>query len=368
MGQASTAGATDGPGPRAGSLRVVVTGASGNIGTSVVRSLADDPNVASILALARRRPDWTAPKTTWASVNVAEDPDLAAHFAGADAVIHLAWLFQPTRAPAMTWHNNVIGSERVFRAVAAAHVPALVHASSVAAYAPGPKDRAVDEGWPAHGWPESAYCQENAYVERLLDHFGHEHPEVRTVRLRPGIIVKPESASQQRRVFVGPFLPGALLHPRFLRVLPDVPGLRFQALHTEDAARAFHLAAVRPVAGAFNVAADPVVDAPMLARMFGSRVVRVPHRLARAAVDTAWQLRLLASPGGLFEAVLRFPLMDTTRARTELGWEPAHTSEEAITAFLTGLRHGAGMATPPLAADSPGGRLHEVVTGIGRRP
>src|SRR5215217_255892 len=115
--------------------RVVVVGASGNIGTSVIQALGAEPEVGTVVGVARRRPLWTAPKTEWVTADVAED-DLTGVFDGADVVIHLALLFQPTHQPTITWRSNVIGSVRVFEAVSRAKVPALVYSSSVGAYSP----------------------------------------------------------------------------------------------------------------------------------------------------------------------------------------------------------------------------------------
>src|SRR5947209_19747281 len=102
-------------------MHVVITGATGNVGTSVIESLASDAGVASVLGLARRLPNWQAPKTQWAQADVAKD-ELAPHLHGADVLIHLAWLFQPTHDPVITWRANVEGSMRVFRAAADAGV------------------------------------------------------------------------------------------------------------------------------------------------------------------------------------------------------------------------------------------------------
>jgi nucleoside-diphosphate-sugar epimerase len=328
---------------------VVVTGATGNVGTSVVRLLSQDPGVASVRGLARRVPDWSPPKTDWAAVDLAdEQADLAGIFEGAAAVVHLAWAFQPTHDPAVTWRTNVLGSIRVFEAVAAAHVPVLVHASSVGAYSPGPKDRAVDESWPTHGWPDAAYCREKAYLERALDTFERDHPQTRVVRMRPAFLFKRESASEQRRIFGGKFLPGPLVHPERLPFLPDVPGLRVQALHTDDAAEAYRLALRTEVGGAFNLAAEPAVDAKLLGEMFDAHPVRLPRTAARSAIATAWGLRLLPASPHLFDAVLRLPLMDCTRARVELGWHPEHSAPEVLEEFLEGLRGGEGEATEPM--------------------
>ncbi|MGN9762393.1 SDR family oxidoreductase [Streptomyces sp. SD31] len=329
--------------------RIVVTGATGNVGTSVVRLLSEDPQVGSVLGLARRMPEWSPPKTDWAAVDLAsEQTDLVPLFEGVDAVIHLAWAFQPTHDPAVTWRTNVLGSIRVFDAAAAAGVPTLVHASSVGAYSPGPKDQAVDESWPTHGWPDAAYCREKAYLERMLDTFDRAHPRMRVVRMRPAFLFKRESASEQRRIFGGRFLPGPLARPELLPFLPDIPGLRVQALHTDDAAEAYLLAVKSDVRGAFNLAAEPPVDAALLGEMLGARPVRLPPTAARSAIAAAWGLHLLPASPHLFDAVLRLPLMDCTRARTELGWRPERTAPEVLEEFLHGMQRGEGAPTEPM--------------------
>lgn len=329
--------------------RIVVTGATGNVGTSVLGVLAEDPRVASVTGLARRIPAWRPEKTQWSSVDLSrEGSGLVEEFRGATAVIHLAWAFQPTHEPAVTWNTNVLGSIRVFEAVAAAGVPVLVHASSVGAYSPGPKDRTVDESWPTHGWPDAAYCREKAYLERVLDIYEHEHREVRVVRMRPAFLFKQAAASEQRRIFGGRFLPGPLARPDLLPFLPDIEGLRVQALHTDDAAEAYRLALHTEVRGAFNLAADPPLDAAVLGRMLDARPVRLPRTAARSTLAAAWRARLLPASPHLFDAVLRLPLLDSSRARRELGWQPRHTSQEVVEEFLEGMRSGAGMPTAPL--------------------
>jgi nucleoside-diphosphate-sugar epimerase len=314
-----------------------------------VRLLAEDAEVGSVRGLARRIPDWSPAKTEWSAVDLANaDSDLAKEFEGADAVVHLAWAFQPTHDPAATWRTNVLGSIRVFEAVAAAKVPVLVHASSVGAYSPGPKDHAVDESWPTHGWPDAAYCREKAYLERSLDAFEYEHPGVRVVRMRPAFLFKRESASEQRRIFGGRLLPGPLARPELLPFLPDIPGLRVQALHTDDAARAYQLALRSDARGAFNLAAEPPIDAERLGEMLEARPVQLPRPAARAAIAAAWGLRLLPASPHLFDAVLRLPLMDCSRAHTRLDWRPERTAVEVLEEFLHGMQQGAGAETEPL--------------------
>ncbi|MFI6508988.1 NAD-dependent epimerase/dehydratase family protein [Streptosporangium sp. NPDC050855] len=349
-------------------MRVVVVGATGNVGTSVVSALAADQSVTSIVGLARRPPDWHPPKTTWQAVDITTG-DLTAHLEGADAVVHLAWLFQPTRDPITTWRNNVLGAIRVFEAVARAGVPSLVYASSVGAYSSAPKDRPVTEDWPTHGWPGASYGREKAYLERVLDVLERDHPGIRVVRMRPGFIFKREASVEQRRLFGGPFIPQRLVRPNLIPIVPDTPGLRFQVVHSADIGEAFRLAVTRPVSGAFNIAADPVIEPSVLAEMLGAKLVPVSGWALRSTVAAAWHLRLVPASPGLVDLVLRMPIMDVGRARSELGWEPRHTSVEAMLDLFEGLRHPEGMNTPPLAPHTGGpARLGELRTGIGGRP
>jgi nucleoside-diphosphate-sugar epimerase len=348
-------------------MRVVVTGATGNAGTSVLQALMQDPAVQEIVGLARRRPQLTLPRTTWVAADVAVD-DLEPHFRGADCVVHLAWLIQPSRDRATTRAVNVDGSRRVFEAVAESGVPSLVYASSVGAYSPGPKDRRVDESWPTGGIPTSFYSRDKASVERVLDRFEAAHPDVRVVRLRPGLIFKSQAASGIRRLFAGPLLPSVLVRRGLIPVVPAIDRLRFQAVHSLDIGDAYHRAVVSNARGAFNIAAEPVLDSQKLGELLGARPVPVSPRVLRGAMQASWKLRLQPSPPGWLDMALGVPLMDVTRAERELGWTATRTAGDALLELLDGMRRGDGIATAPLA---PGGdgplRLRELLTGVGGR-
>jgi UDP-glucose 4-epimerase len=352
-------------------VRVVVTGASGNVGTSVLRKFALHGDVAEVVGIARRLPALQVPKTQWVVADIVSS-DLVGLFEGADVVIHLAWAIQPSRNEAKLHAVNVEGSARVFDAVARAGVPALIHASSVGAYAPGPKDEpGVDESWPTDGIPTSFYSRHKAAVERILDRFEHDNPQIRCVRLRPGLIFKSQSASEQRRYFAGPLLPNFLLHPRWIAVVPDTARLRIQAVHADDVAQAYCLATLKDEArGAYNLAADPVLDPDQLAELLGARKVPVPAEALRTGAALTWRLRLQPSPEGWVDMALGCPLMNTARIRSELGWEQRKTAGETLLELLRGMREQDGLATPPLQGDSSGPlRIREFLTGIrGRNP
>ncbi|MBA2783103.1 MAG: NAD-dependent epimerase/dehydratase family protein [Rubrobacter sp.] len=349
-------------------MRVVVVGATGNLGTSVLRSLEKEESVESVLGLARRLPGLSIPKVEWTSADVVGD-DLVPHFMGADAVVLLAWLIQPSRDLTKQWMVNVEGSTWVARAVKEAGVPSLLYASSVGAYSPGPKDRRVDESWPTGGTPTSYYGRHKAEVERRLDRFEAEAPGVRLVRMRPGLVFKKEAAVGIRRLFAGPFFPSVLANPALINVIPDIEDLRSQVVHSYDVGEAFRLGIVNEKAsGAFNLAAEPVLDAGEIGRILNARPVPMPAGIARAGAGLSWALRLQPVPPGWLDLSRNVPIMDTTRARTELGWIPQYSADEALLDLLEGLRTGSGLDTPPLSPKTGGRfRIREILTGVGGR-
>jgi UDP-glucose 4-epimerase len=349
-------------------MRVVVTGATGNVGTSVLAALEADERVRSIVGLARRVPAVEYPKVEWRAADVTT-ADLRSLFLGADVVIHLAWLIQPSRDQVLTERVNVGGSERVFRATAEAGVRKLVYASSIGAYSRGPKHERIVESHPTGGIETSFYSRHKAAVERLCDRLEREHPELFLVRMRPALIFKRDAASEIRRLFAGPLLPRALIRRRLIPLVPAIRDLRFQAVHSLDVGEAYRLAAVGSARGPFNLAAEPVLDTERLAAILGASPLPVPTRLVRRATEWSWRLRLQPTPPGWLDMALNVPLLDTTRAREELGWRPSYSSEQALLELLDGIREGDGLPTPPLEP-SAGGllRIREILTGVGARP
>lgn len=331
-------------------MRVVVTGASGNIGSACLRALTADGR-HEVVGVARRRPD--VPQTnglasvSWHAADVSRD-DLDSVLSDAEAVVHLAWKFQPTHRPEETWQTNVVGTRRVLAAVRRRRVPVVVCASSVAAYSAVDHDEPVDEQWATDGTSAAAYCREKAYNERVLDAFEADSPNTRVVRMRPAFVFQRSAGTEQRRIFGGPLLRPAFLDRRFVPVLPVPRGLRMQAVHAGDVARAVVAAVERPVGGAFNLAADDVLERGDLGDLLDARTVEVPAGLVRVGLDAAWRARIAPVPGSLLSALLSVPLLSTERARAELDWQPNHTACEAVGEMLEGAAASAGSTMPPL--------------------
>lgn len=352
-------------------MRVVVVGASGNAGSAVLRRLAREPGVDAVTGVVRRIPPADAGPpfdgVDWRSVDVgrADATDrLVDVLAGAAAVIHLAWQIQPSHDQARIRRTNVDGTRHVAEAAVRAGVPALVVASSVGAYAPGPKDRAVGETWPVTGVPGSTYSRDKVAVETFLDGVERDYPALRIVRMRPGLIFQRSAASGIARYFVGPFAPLGLLRFGRVPVLPAGKRLRVQGVHADDVAEAYVRAVVGDVRGPFNLAADPVLDARSLAPLLRGRPVPTPPALLRAGAALSWHARLQPVEPGWIDLATGCPLLSSRRAADELGWRPGVDARAALSELIAGMAESAGARTAPLRPrPSPGSRLGALLAG-----
>ncbi len=347
-------------------MRIVITGASGNVGTALLRRLRGAGH--DLVGLCRRPPDPVAPydAATWRSLDLAGEAvegELADAVAGADAVVHLAWGFQPSHDVRYLERTGVGGTRAVVRAAHRAGVAHLVHLSSLGAYSPGPDGRRVDESWPTDGIPTLAYSRHKVAAERLLDAHERDHPAPASpavARLRPGLIVQRDNGSALLRYGSPAYLPAATL--RHLPVLPVDRDLVVPLVHTDDVADAVVRAVERRATGAFNLAADPPVTRDLIARVLRAQPVHLPRAVLRAAAALAWHARLQPLDPGWLDLAFAVPLLDTARARRELGWSPSTPADTALAQAVAGMADAAAAPSPALRPRSVVDELAALVT------
>ena len=345
-------------------MRIVITGATGNVGTALLRHLASTGD-HQLVGLARRIPDTPSVggrEVAWHSVDLTADEDpLPGIVAGADAVVHLAWGFQPSHDLDYLERLGVGGTRRVLDAVRAAGVPHLVHQSSLGAYSPRSDDRPVDESYPTGGVPTSPYSRHKVAAERLLDEAETEDGagDLTITRMRPGVIGQRSAGSALMRYGVPGLVPSWVLGR--LPVLPLDRGLRIAFVHADDVADAIGRVLDQRVGGAFNLATSSPLSAADIANTFGARLVHVPSAVLRAGVDVSWRLHLQQIDAGWLDMGFALPHLDSTRARTELGWEPAHSAIETFAEVLDGMREGASGPTAVLRPRSLAQTLGDAV-------
>lgn len=338
-------------------MKIAVVGGTGNVGTALLRALkaASLPDL-ELVGLARRYPDDAEPYSgvQWISVDIASassEEELASAFQGADVVVHLGWMIQPSHDRELLRRGNQGGSLRVFQAAARAGVGQLVYLSSVGTYAPAVTGTWVDESWPTTGNPESSYSVDKAAVERELD--AVEGGSMTITRLRPGLILQPDAASEIGRYFLGRLLPLSLVRPWMLRLAPWPKEFAVQFVHADDVADAIVRVIQQGAGGAFNLASEPPVDRATLAETTGMSMPAAPVGLVRAGTYATWALHLQPTDVGWIALARGVPLLKTDRARNELGWQPRVPADVVLKDFVEALGRGRGTASPAMRPRNP---------------
>jgi UDP-glucose 4-epimerase len=302
-------------------MKVVVTGGSGQLGSLVLERLVASRKIKRIVSLDLVPPRVPSPKLDYRIADM-RDPGLERHVEGADAVIHLAFVVARARSREAMRAANVDGTRRVFDAAALHGVGTVVYTSSVAAYGMvAGQPEPIVEDTPRRRTGILDYADHKYEVERMLDTFELEHPAMRVVRLRPGILLG-------RRVA---HLPERVLHRRVMPLVGDEPA---PVVWDEDVADAVLLALLGGARGAFNLVADHPLRGEELARLGGFRPLRL------SAEGTARLLKLSAvfgseapDPAWLQAANVRL-IVSSARARQELGWKPRYpTAADVATAL-----------------------------------
>ena len=328
-------------------VTVAVTGPTGEIGKSFVRALEQAEGVGEIRGMARRPFDpaslgWE--RTSYVQGDILDRRAVDDLVAGADVVVHLAFLIFGDAGE--TRRTNLEGSRHVFEAAAAAGANRIVYTSSVAAYgfhADNPLP--LVEDLPARGTESLYYSAQKAELEGVLAE-SLDGSTTAAYVFRPCIVGGPESPALVEHI---PYVQAAAVLPALLRrlvnalptpapVLPDF-GVPMQLVHADDVAQALVAAVLgRGEPGVYNLAGAGEVTLADLARELGWHSIRVP----RTTLDLTGALveRFPFAPtGAQWVQALRVPVvMDTTKARTQLGWRPAYDAQETLRATVAGAR------------------------------
>lgn len=326
-------------------LTVAVTGPTGEIGTSAVTALERDPAVERIIGMARRpfepsSRSWT--KTIYRQGDILDREAVDALVADADVMVHLAFIIMGSRQESA--RVNLAGSRNVFEACAAGadngHPRRLVYTSSVAAYGyhsdnPVP----LTEDVPVRGSPEHYYSEQKAACEAALGDIAAGSP-LEVFILRPCIVAGPQAHALADAM---PWnqIPYAGAVTRMLPMLkppvPD-PGNPLQLVHHDDVATAIALAATSSAPpGAYNIAGDGVLSVSDVAEALGGRPVRVPAAAATATSAVIARLPFVPSPAEWLHIARTSVVMDTSKAKTRLGWRPKYTSTQTLEALAASL-------------------------------
>ncbi|MEZ0339379.1 NAD-dependent epimerase/dehydratase family protein [Mycobacterium sp. pV006] len=329
------------------SMRVAVTGPTGEIGLSTIGALESHPDVTEIVGMARRPFDpsahgWT--KTTYRQGDILDRAAVDALVADVDVVVHLAFIVLGSREESA--RVNLAGTRNVFEAtVAAARPRRLVYTSSVAAYGyhsdnPIP----ITEDVPPRGSPEHYYSEQKAACEAALaDITAGSALEVFV--LRPCIVAGPKATALADAMpwnqLPGPVRRVSQALPLLKPPFPD-PGTPLQLVHHDDVASAITLAVTTDSAppGAYNIAGDGVLSMSAVGDALGARPLKVPRAAAVATSEVMARLPFVPSSLEWLHAGRTSVVMDTTKAREQLGWRPKFTAAETLSALASYVSQG----------------------------
>jgi UDP-glucose 4-epimerase len=337
--QATESRSPEQPRPRERQLTVAVTGPTGDIGRALMRALEGAPAVERVIGMARSPFDPAEAGLDKAEYRQGDilDPEAVGRLVeDADVVVHLAFIIFGGREE--THEVNLRGTRNVFEATARAGVPRLVYTSSVAAYGfhadnPQPLTEEVEP----RGSDELYYSAQKAELEGLVRE-ALDPAETDAYVFRPCIVAGPDALAVIETL-VGQlelggrisFLRRALEDlPVLAPVLPD-PGVSFQIVHHDDVADALVAAIVgRGEPGAYNLAGEGELRVRDFARAMGWYSVGVPAGAVGTVADAIGRVPFLPPEVSWINTVRVPVLMDTAKARRELGWSPSHDASDTL--------------------------------------
>lgn len=303
--------------PARGQGTVLVTGACGRLGKSVVRLLHRERRVVAV----DRRPFPDRPKDVVHERVDMRRKKLKDLFRAEpiEAVVHLGVMHDP-RASSTEHHSwNVAGFQKLLEYVAQFQVPKLVVLSSANVYGPQPDNaQFLSEEAPLLGGARFSDIRDLIEVDMLAQGFFWKHPATETVILRPVHIL------------------GAVHNAasNFLR-LPTIPTLlgfdpMVQVVHESDVVRAIDRALAPSMRGIYNIAGPEPLPLSHIVKLLGRSSLPVPYSVGKAVLRRLWSLRLTTFPVPELDHIRYVCMVDDRRARGELGYAPSVSVAETV--------------------------------------
>ncbi|MGI9641177.1 MAG: NAD-dependent epimerase/dehydratase family protein [Acidimicrobiia bacterium] len=299
--------------------RVFVTGAGGWVGGQLIRRLSRRPDV-EVFAV-----DDVPPKVEFNAPFQRLDLDrlaLARHVLEVepDVVIHLQSVHRAAKEDRKTEsEDRIVGALALFGAIERlGTVQSVIVRSDAAIYGAGPRNPSLLKEETRPQGKRSRYQRDLQEMERFVAEVQDRHPGVTFTTLRFASIF-------------GPNVGNALSRYLTLPVVPTLMGFdpRLQFTDERDAVSVLEHVLDTPRDGTFNVAGD--------GQIYLSRVLRLGRRLPQPLPGRLFDSALrnlsranISVPGHIAGQLKHGRVIDTTRMRTELGFEPAHTCRQSV--------------------------------------
>ena len=313
-------------GPQGSRVRVAVTGASGYIGSGLVRHLEGQAQVEKIVAIDVRPPTRSfGARTHFVRRDVAEPlGDLLSHHE-VEVVVHLAFVLRPGRDRDAVRRVNVGGTRNVLEACKRAGVKKVVYLSSATAYGAHPNNPPMlAEESPLRPVRGHQYGEDKAEAEAFLLKFAEACPEVTATVLRGCPVLGPNADNFVSRSLSQPFLFAVAGHNPLM-----------QLVHEDDMTEVLARCTLNETPGMYNVAGDEPVTWREMAAVLGQRLVTLPARLLYWATEVGWRLRLQSTSPSSGLDLIRYPwTVSTEKIKRDLGVTFRYSTRKTLESFL----------------------------------
>jgi len=307
-------------------MKVIVTGVTGYLGSILIRKLLQDPKIEQVTGIDIKEPNFSYKKFNFIQLDI-RDTNLAVAIAGCDTAVHLAFIVQEIRDKKLTYDINVNGTKNFLEACRKNKIRKIVVASSIAAYGSVPRNSVITEDTPLNGNNRSYYSYTKMMVEKMLDEFEKNNPNILITRLRPSVLIGKNINNPFKQIVN-------------LKTLYYIKGNdKLPVVYESDVADAFYKVTIEEHPGAYNIHAGNL-SLQWVADKLGIRTKAIPYYIARIVIDIAFLLG--ASPfSSHWVELARYPFeLSTDKAKKELGWTPTKTPEEAFMEMIDSIKGG----------------------------
>ena len=308
---------------------IAITGAGGYIGQRIIENLETQDWCAEILGIDIVEPKVKSSKLTFKNIDIRDHlliDFLKEH--DIDTFIHLAFIVNPMHDEKKMYDINVNGNHNILKICDELKIGHIIVASSGTAYGAWPDNpESLKEDDPIRLFPRKfSYAHHKGLMEQQCVDFIKKHPDVIFNIVRPCVVYGPNTDNYLSRIFNN--MP--------VVTLPDGRDPNFQYIHEDDLARLFSLLIEKKIPGPFNAAGDGVMKLSEGAALIGKRSINVPYSLLYLLFGTLWRLhiKMAEAPPGMIDYMTYPWVLDTTRAKEQLGWKPEYSTKDTFRIML----------------------------------
>jgi UDP-glucose 4-epimerase len=322
-------------------MRYVITGGSGYLGSRLVDVLSRRGDTERIVICDVVPPREYRPKTQFERVDVRDRDTVRTVLdrARPDALVHLAFILNPSHDEHLMYDVDVNGTHNVLEAAGQAGTDQVLVTSSTVAYGAFPDNPVpLTEDDPVRGVSSFSYARDKTESDRICQLWAAKYPDRVMTIVRPCIVFGPNVDNYLLRLWTN------------LPFTADVGNLDnpIQFVHEDDVVDALTGLLLGRHGGAFNLAADGLMTLRECTELIGRPIRRMPLPAYRGIAQAAWRLRASEAPPGQIEFGLYPWIASNDKLKRTLGWKPRHTSRETFE--ITMRTHGKLPPAEPPAA------------------